>query len=179
MSHSKGAMKGFTLMELMITLSVAAILLGLAAPSFVDILKNTRLSTQMNNLASAINFTRSEAIKRGLPATICSSNDNLSCGGTWQDGWLIFSDADGDSVVDAADDDEVIRVGDGLSANDMTLSFGARTHITYQADGFSSGGDNGTIRFCDSRGDAYAKGLIVSLSGRVRTAPDGGILNCP
>ena len=177
MSHSKDAMKGFTLMELMFTLAVAAVLLGLAAPSFTDILKNTRLTTQMNNLASAINFTRSEAVKTGLPATICKSNDGASCSGNWQDGWLIFTDIDADGVVDAADD-QVIRVGETLSASDMTLVFPGRNRITYSPDGFASGSFNSTFKFCDSRGGGYAKGLIVSIPGRVRTAADGDITDC-
>lgn len=160
---------GFTLIELMFTLAVAAILLSLAAPSFRDTIKNTRLVTEVNNLASGLSFARSEAIKRGLFVTLCKSNDNATCSGNWQDGWIVFVDIDGQGDVDVGND-TIIRVGEGVPAS-ITLVFPGRVRVTYAASGFST--NNSTFKFCDDRDDASkAKGLVVSPSGRVRKAID-------
>lgn len=64
--------RGFTLIELMITVAILAILLGIGVPSFVDFIRNNRASTQANELATALNLARSEAVKRGLPVTLRS-----------------------------------------------------------------------------------------------------------
>ena len=166
---------GFTIIELMITLAVAAILLSLAAPSFRDTIKNTRLVTQVNNLASGINFARSEAIKRSLSVTLCKSNDDVTCSGNWQDGWILFEDIDGDGTVDA--EDTIIRVGEGAESNNVTLVFPGKNRITYNANGFAVG-FNSTFKFCDDRGYTFAKGLVVSNTGRVRTAQSADITSC-
>ena len=85
-------MDGFSIIELMITLVVAAILLSIVAPSFRDIIQDNRLTTEINSLSASLNLTRSEAIKRGTPATLCKSNDSVSCmaPANWHDGWLVF-----------------------------------------------------------------------------------------
>jgi len=166
---------GFTIIELMITLAVAAILLSLAAPSFRDTIKNTRLVTQVNNLASGINFARSEAIKRSLSVTLCKSNDDVTCSGNWQDGWILFEDIDGDGTVDA--EDTIIRVGEGAESNNVTLVFPGKNRVTYNANGFAVG-FNSTFKFCDDRGYTFAKGLVVSNTGRVRTAQSADITSC-
>ncbi len=92
---------GFTLVELVIALAIGAILAAAAAPAFTDLVRTTRLSSQLNQFVRAVNFGRMEAIKRGRPASICVRNGD-SCGTRrpWRDGWLVFVDEDNDNEVD-------------------------------------------------------------------------------
>lgn len=169
---------GFTLIELIITLAVAAILLGLAAPSFTDIIKDSRLIAQTNEFTASLNLGRSEAIKRALPVTICKSNNQSSCGGNWQDGWLVFEDVDGEGDLDSGTD-RIIRVHAALSNGNTLVSSSITTsnRITYDASGFATG-YNSTFTLCDDRGISSAKGLVISPSGRIRVADASVLTSC-
>jgi type IV fimbrial biogenesis protein FimT len=90
---------GFTILELMITVSILAVLLGIGVPAFGDIIRNNRLATETNNLVGALNLARAEAAKRGIPVAVCAAAITVppaapSCsGGTdWSNGWLVFTD---------------------------------------------------------------------------------------
>ena len=88
---------GFTLIELMVTLTVAVILMTIAVPSFRDALIRNRLTTYTNDLVGAINYARAEAIKRGQSVTLCKSTTGSACttttGSQWENGWIAFVDA--------------------------------------------------------------------------------------
>jgi len=165
-NYRKG--QGFTLIELIITLIISAILLAIGVPSFNSFLKDNLLTTQINELVTSINLTRSEAIKRGFSATICKSNTGTSCTGNWSDGWVVFDDQDADGTVDSGE--TIIRVHSALQGGN-TLTFGSTNRITYSSQGISTG-FNDTFKLCDSRGATKAKGVIVSNTGRVRLASD-------
>lgn len=174
MTESRTKNKGFTLVELMITLAIAAILVGLAAPSFNDLIKDSRLTTQINSLTASLNFARSEAIKRAITVTVCKSDDGEECGGNWNQGWIVFEDINGDGAVDA--DDTIIRVNSVLTSGN-TLVFPEKNRVTYQPDGFAIG-YNSTFKLCDDRGYTKAKGLVVSNTGRVRIAEQSDLTSC-
>ena len=164
--------RGFTIIELMVTLAVAAILASIAAPSFRSTLQDNRLITEINQLSADLNLTRSEAIKRGSPVTLCKSNDfdnSPSCvsGADWHDGWIIFNDLNANAIIDSGE--TVIRVFNRITpANTLAFASG-KDDIVYAPSGFATG-DNSTFRLCDDRGANSARGLVVSNSGRVRTA---------
>lgn len=102
---------GFTLVELAITLVVLAVLLGMASPLFTGLINGNRLTGNANELITAMQIARSEAVRRNVPASFCQSSNGTSCSAApaagW-DGWLVFADDDGDNVVDAA---EIVRSG--------------------------------------------------------------------
>lgn len=158
------------MIELMITLAVAAVLIASAAPSFRTSIQNNRMVTQVNELHTSLSLARSEAIKRNTNVTVCRSSDGASCTGNWQDGWIIFVDNDFDGTVDAIDGDAVLRV-DGVIAGGNTLSF-SQNRVIYARDGFARPNSAGTFTLCDSRGASEARGLVVGLSGRPRLALD-------
>lgn len=92
--------KGFTLVELLVTLSVVAIVISIAAPSFNQQIRNNKSITLTDEFVSALNFTRVEAVKRAHRVSLCPSTDGTSCAGNddWDKGWIAF--------VDVADSDQ-------------------------------------------------------------------------
>jgi type IV fimbrial biogenesis protein FimT len=93
---------GFTLIELVITIVVASVLLAIGAPAFKDFIKNNRVTAQANDLVTAIQLARGEALKRGTGMVVCASKDQATCTGkdTWTEGWIAFSDLNRDGVPD-------------------------------------------------------------------------------
>ena len=73
---------GFTLLELMTAIAVMAVLLSVGVPSFIQIVRNNRITAQTNEMVAALNIARSESIKRGIPVSVCSSTDGTSCAGS-------------------------------------------------------------------------------------------------
>jgi len=97
---------GFTLIELMITVSVAAILLSVAAPSFRDTVVRNRLTTATNEFMATINYARSEAIKSGKSVTICKSSSGTGCTTTdseWENGWIAFLDDNANGTLNTGE----------------------------------------------------------------------------
>lgn len=181
MAKLRSTIKGFTLVELMITLAIAVILLGLAAPSFVDIIKDNRLTTQINTLSASLNFARSEAIKRSVTVTVCKSNNGTTCDGNWQDGWIVFQDLNDIGVVNPApgtnNDEPIIRISSALTSGSTLVLDPNIDWVTYKADGFAI--DSKTIfKLCDDRGPSKAKGLVVSNTGRVKIAEPSELGSC-
>lgn len=95
--------EGFTIIELMITIFVLAILAALAAPSMRTLLLNNQSETLAERLVNALQVARTEAVKRGGRVSVCAANDDLSaCGGSWTNGWLVVTDnatSDGAAAV--------------------------------------------------------------------------------
>ena len=105
--------RGFTLLELMMTIGVGAVLLTLGIPSFVDLVRNNRAATNVNELLTAFAIARSESIKRGWNVSVCRSSDGANCTDEWTEGWIVFRD---DAVTDLDDPivGEVLRVWPGM-----------------------------------------------------------------
>lgn len=85
--------RGYTLLELMFTLAVASILLGVGVPGFFDIVRNNRAAANANELVTTFSIARSEAIRRGTRVTVCPSSDGATCSGAWTDGWIVVRDS--------------------------------------------------------------------------------------
>jgi type IV fimbrial biogenesis protein FimT len=83
----------------MVTIAVAGVLLALGVPSFVDVVRNNRAATNVNELTTAFSIARSESIRRGWNVSVCRSSDGATCSGAWSDGWIVFRD---DAATDVA-----------------------------------------------------------------------------
>lgn len=174
--------QGYTLVELLIGLAIAAIVVGMALPSFAGILHNNRRSTAINTLSSTLNYARSEAIKRSLPTVICKGSPVDGCDKTrqWHDGWIVFMDDNGDKSWNG--DEPLLWTQTALSP-EQTLdwsAFPSSNYVIYYPNGSAS--SNGTFTLCDNRGSTEARALIVARSGRVRVSDKNAkdeSLQCP
>jgi type IV fimbrial biogenesis protein FimT len=106
----KRAQAGFTLMDLLTTLTVLGILMAVGIPSFSSVIRNNRITAHTNELVTALTFARSEAMKRGDVVTTCPSTDGEACEGSndWSTGWFVFVDANADGARDV--DEEQLQV---------------------------------------------------------------------
>jgi type IV fimbrial biogenesis protein FimT len=84
--------KAFTLIELLITIAIMAVLVAMAAPSFNRLIANNRSDATSEGFIAEISRARSEAIKRPTRVSMCASADGLTCGGTWANGIMTFID---------------------------------------------------------------------------------------
>ena len=86
--------RGFSLLELLVTMSVAGILMASAVPAYNSFAQNSRQSTQISTLVEGLNYARNEAIKEDLPVSVCASTDRATCNGTnWSQGWIVRTGA--------------------------------------------------------------------------------------
>ena len=99
---------GFTLIEMIVTVSIVSILASIAVPSFTSMIERNKATTATNEMVSALLLARSEALKRRNNVTVCTSIDQTTCAGNGEkdfaNGWIVFVDCDKDRVVDAAVD---------------------------------------------------------------------------
>ena len=159
---------GYTLLELVIVVALVGIVFSIAIPSMRVFTQNDRLVTNINLMVGHLAYARSEAVKRSQQVSVCVSNDSASCtGGDWEDGWIIYIDADGDSAFSGGE--EILRVQQALGGNNtVTTTLG--NQVTYDYRGFTNAA--GTMLLCDDRSGDFGKTLTITNTGRVRTSRD-------
>lgn len=176
------AQQGFTLLELIVTLAIAAVVIGVAAPSFSTMIQDNRLSSQSLDFVAALNLARSEAIKRRTQVTLCKSANGQGCtnAGNWGQGWIVFVESV--AVNNARDVNEpILRVHDSLAGNNRLTGNGNFTDtIAYQPSGDTVGLGNGTLTLCDARNDdAKSPAIVINSTGRPRlTHVDQTAMTC-
>ncbi len=172
---SPGGQTGFTLLELIITMAIAAILLTIAVPSFQTTIANNRLVTQTNSLVTDINIARSEAVKRGTGVVLCSSADPnaatpacLGTGNAWTGGWIVFVDANTNGAFNPPGD-TLIKVSQAIGGTATILTAGTLNTFTYNGDGTSAAA---TFAICDDRGHTFGRQVQIRPTGRPRLIGD-------
>ena len=183
---------GLTMIELMITLAVLAVLLAIGIPSFEGLVASTRVTNATNELLSAFAQARSEAIRRGQRVTICISANGAQCtnAGNWEQGWIIFSDATRAGNVANLDAGETIIHNNRVSLAGTTIQGAAALprYISFSSDGQSrtlAGAiQAGNIEVCSSSSSLSdnnrARRLLINASGQViMTQPANINIGCP
>jgi len=154
-------MLGFTIIELMMTLAVAAILITIAIPSFRSMIISNNIITHTNEFVGTISYARSEAIRRGKSVTICKSSSGTACltgGGTyWDSGWIAHIDLDSDGTVDA---NEVLRVWPKLPDTYTLRSSEFTDLLRYNPLGTAN--NSGSFAICHNSSEQGAKAIIIT-----------------
>jgi type IV fimbrial biogenesis protein FimT len=170
--------RGFTLVELLITLAVAALLLGVGLPAAQQVLASQNQAVAINTVVAALALARSTALTQAADVVVCPNAGGQLCGpwNTWGEGLLLFVDGNGNNSYEAAND-RLIRESTGLGVAAHTTV--GRPRVRFQPNGMALG-FNATFTFCAPA--AAPRSLILSNQGRTRVDSldgSGGPLSCP
>lgn len=159
--------RGFTLVELVMTMAILMIVLAAAIPSLDELKRRNAASAAHNMLSTGFAAARSHAVTTGALTTICPVAPEGGCrsDGVWDAGWWIFIDTNGNNHLDPSE--VVVRHQNQIPTGVRIRSGRGRPRATFRADGTSSG-TNLSLRICTD--SAVQSGLILSNAGRVRVA---------
>jgi type IV fimbrial biogenesis protein FimT len=157
---------GFTMIELLVTMSLVGILAMVAVPSLITFVQNQRIATATNSLVLGLNYARSEAIKRDVPngITICASLDQQNCNGaSWSQGWM---------VADVFNVSGPLQAAPTIGTNDTISEAAGQLQVVFMSNGMATAAASFTV--CDSRGATFAHSIDVSSTGRVLSSQTAG-----
>lgn len=167
--------RGFTLIELMITLAIAAILGMLALPSFSELILSNRITTQANDLISALNVARSEAVRRGSP--VCMTRISATAN-DWTSGWQVYSDPNANrtssGTICSTTGATIIQSHEALTGDTtLTSSDNFGTYVRFNALGVATNssdtGLSGSFSLCrKDKNNAKSKKIDISTTGLIR-----------
>lgn len=168
--------RGVTLVELMVTLAVAAILATVAAPAMQSFLAVRASAGAADQLTQALRLARSESLKRLAPVTICATSDpnaaEPDCGGdSWKAGWLVFVDTDRDATVGAKE--VVLKVGSAPASVGSVVEANDGTSVTFEANGLAGNAMAFTVtpNISDTSSSAYTANVehvCVTVAGQIQ-----------
>ena len=144
---------GFTLIEMLVTITVAAILLSIGIPSFLAMLATNRLATATNEFTTSMSIARSDAIKRRTNVVI-TATDGSNAGNEWGPGWSVTVSGGGPTL----------KVVDAFPGTITLDSAAGATSFTYSGDGMVNTPQN--LYLCDAPGDPK-RWIEVTTTGRV------------
>ncbi|MDX1497791.1 MAG: GspH/FimT family protein [Salinisphaeraceae bacterium] len=190
LKHSK-PISGFTLIELIISISVIAVLLALALPAFQEFTRNNRRAAAVNEFMAAGNLARAEALRRSSAVTLCRTNQPTAAAGAvdpdcgngpngWEDGWIIFADLNQDNDWDAGE--PLIQASQAIDGDISITGTGTTaTRIRYTPNGeLQPGINNGTLRVCNtSDNGARGRDIILAPVGKLRSEENNTYTSCP
>jgi len=178
-SSHRARVTGFTLFELMIVMSIAAILAALAVPAMHSFLQTQEQISAVTQLVTELSYARNEAIKEDVPVTganctgtgvcICASANATTCdpAGNWNNGWIVYSSSPTTNQVLEATG--ALQTGLTLTTNPA-----GTPAVTFAPDGTSNIGALTQFVFCDSRGASYAREVEVDVTGRIQASSTPG-----
>jgi type IV fimbrial biogenesis protein FimT len=169
---------GITLLELLMSLAIAAIVMALGMPSYTYVTTNNRMAGEVNGLLGDLQFARGEAIKEGQTVTVCSSSNGTSCSGSasWKSGWIVFSDPNNNQTVDASE--TIYRVQRAFTSSDTFNADNTASAVTFNREGFASAAPTAvtpiTITLHDSTSNLqWTRCLAIQTVGMLVTQKHG------
>lgn len=166
---------GITLIELLVTVAVLAVLLGIVLPSWQSMFRANRLTESVNALVASLQLARHEAIRSGQRVTLCASKDGATCSSEgYEHGWIVFRDTNADTKRDPGE--TLLHVRERVKGVTLRGNGPVARMISYTPLGTalraSGAFQAGTIHAC--AGERGRK-VVLSRSGRIRTehAPCG------
>ena len=165
---------GFTLIELMVTVALIALLSAVAVPNFVTFRRNSELTGITNNFLGALNAARSEGMKRNMNSMVVPANNDTD----WSKGWIVFVDVDRSDNYSTGD---IAILEQSAPPSYISISgngfFGANpSYVKYDGSGFSrpKSGDNANATLNISRNDVpsteynQVRRIKIAVTGRIR-----------
>ena len=180
-AQTRSLTAGFTIVELMIALAIAAILLMMAVPSYQGFIKRSNVQNLQNRMATAIVTARSEATARNGATTLCASADGATCGGVWNNGWIVFLDngAGGGTPLNASRETTEELLLSYKNTGNYSIDLQDETsgttlaNFSFNSQGFSLNQKRAVATVCEPGGDlTFARGLIIERSGRTLQTRD-------
>ena len=167
---------GVTMVELMVAIAIVGILTAIALPNFASSLKSNRLANTGNEFIATVAFSRSEAMRNNRGAVFCASSDDSSCGGNWEDGWIVWADANADGIrqTSGVGEEPVLRRQGPLS---KLVTTGGSTTIRFSPRGGVIAGTGSIVLRSDdcTTGQPFQRQLDVLAGGMARIQKQ----NCP
>jgi len=174
-------LRGLTLVELIATLAVALILLGVGIPAWGNLAQSNAITVARNQMQSTLMHARLRAIQLDRHITVCPSLDQTSCSSdhtAWSKGYITFIDADANRQRGKGE--TLIRVSPAARSGIQIYSSRGRKSIRFGSDG-NAWGSNLTLRFCSPHKARYNRTILVYGTGRsrlARTMSDGSAVLC-
>lgn len=165
--------KGFTLIELMVSVSIFAIISTIAIPNLSTFIIKSRVDGEIYQLQRLLLSARNHAINLGVDVTVCPLSEEQECNTDWQNEVSIFIDTNHDNKFDATTNERLITVKAAINTNDK-LQYGiGRDTIIFSATGQLSGfGQNGTLKYCPDTNSDLSRGIVIARSGRLYVSSD-------
>jgi len=184
----RAAQYGVTLLELMLVITLAGIILGIAIPNFREFMLNSRMTSAVNDLHVAVHLARTESIKRNAQTVVCFSADPTAalpaCDGDGSQGWVVFVDDDLDDVIESSDRNLQVDAGEEVILRHAALPdaisvrsepAGNAGYIAFNRSGFTitAADDVESVVMCDRRGNRALDGNDVSAARALQLSPTG------
>ena len=167
---SNTGFKGFTLIELIVSISITSILVAIAVPNFNEFIIKMRVDNEISKLHRMLLITRNAAINSGQKTIICPLDNSLQCTTQWQNELSVFVDVNNNKQFDA--NENIIRIRAEINIGDKLIYGKNRNKITFKPTGQLSGLANGTFRYCPQDHKKNSRGIVVARSGRVYQSSD-------
>jgi len=169
------SMRGLSLVELLLNVTVGTVLTALTIPAMTGMLKTQKVTSTTNSLFFGLNLARNEAIKRNARAVLCKSANGLTCAvvGGWEQGWILFHDPNNNAVLDEGEE-VVQQQGPAAAGIRFRGNLPVTNYVSFTSTGsakLTSGAfQAGTFTLCmEATESANVRQIVLAGTGRVRT----------